>query len=603
MSVSYRMVQWNRQKVVYDLVLLAGVAAYIAGYQWVAPLQDQNADAMNVGIRAYGSAAFILLHVILSIGPLCRLSPRFLPFLYNRRHMGVTLAFLAAYHGYLVLNWYHQWGNIEPLVSLFASNTDFGSFIDFPFELLGVGALVILILMAATSHDFWLTNLTAPVWKGLHMCVYLAYALLVSHVVLGAIQSSTGSGFATLTIAGSVWIVGLHVFSGWRERRTDQPETKTEAGLIEICAARDIPEKRAKIVCASGERIAVFRYDGKISALSNVCQHQNGPLGEGQVVDGLVTCPWHGYQYRPACGSSPPPFTEKVPTFDVVVRDGRVFVDPRPHAPGTAVEPVMVEDGGKPVVKDSDTFYVGYLPRMPRPLLPFVRFVVGLLLLVGSAGLAIVVPFLHDDYSFARSEWPTKRDFIGILQAKPVTHLVVARPGVRGERRTSRYVLMGQGKTGPLIDVNALDGKAVRVHGWLVFRDAHTMIATVSAEEVAAEESSLPAMPAHSKSLGTRTLRGEIVDSKCYVGTMRPGNSKVHRACAARCIAGGVPPMLISRDANDNELAFFMVTTDGSPVNQGVLPFVAEPVEITGEILRMDDLFVIKADPVMYQRL
>ena len=70
--------------------------------------------------------------------------------------------------------------------------------------LIGVGALVILIFMAATSHDFWLANLTAPVWKGLHMCVYLAYALLVGHVVLGAIQSSTGSGFALLTIAGSV---------------------------------------------------------------------------------------------------------------------------------------------------------------------------------------------------------------------------------------------------------------------------------------------------------------------------------------------------------------------------------------------------------------
>ena len=603
MSASYRIVQWNRQKILYDLFLLSGIAAYIAGYQWVAPLLDQNADAMNVAIRAYGSAAFILLHVILSIGPLCRLSPRFLPLLYNRRHMGVTLAFVATYHGYLVLNWYHQWGNVEPIVSLLASNTDFGSFIDFPFEFLGIVALVILIFMAATSHDFWLANLTAPVWKGLHMCVYLAYALLVGHVVLGAIQSSTGTGFAILAIAGSVWIVGLHILSGWRERRSDEPKPKTEGELVEVCAARDIPEKRAKIVCASGERIAVFRYDGKISALTNVCQHQNGPLGEGQVVDGLVTCPWHGYQYRPACGSSPPPFTEKVPTFDVVVRKGRVFVDPRPHAPGTAVEPATVEDGGERAVKDTEAFYIGYLPRMPRPLFPFIRNVVTLLLLMGSAGLAIVVPLLHDNYSFARSEWPTKRDFVGILQAKPLTHLVVARPGDGGKQRTSRYVLMGQGKTGALIDVNALDGKAVRVHGWLVFRDGHTMIATVSAEEIEAAENDLPAFPPDSESLGVRTLRGEIVDSKCYVGTMRPGNSKVHRACAARCIAGGVPPMLISRDANSNELGFFMVTTDGSPVNQRVLPFVAEPVEITGEVVKMDDLFVIKADPSTYQRL
>ena len=111
-----------------------------------------------------------------------------------------------------------------------------------------------------------------------------------------------------------------------------------------VGAVTDIPEKRAKIVCASGERIAVFRYDGKLSAISNACQHQNGPLGEGRIIDGLVTCPWHGYQYDPACGASPPPFTEKVPTFAVVVRDGQVFVDPKPYPAGTPIEPARLEE-------------------------------------------------------------------------------------------------------------------------------------------------------------------------------------------------------------------------------------------------------------------
>ena len=95
----------------------------------------------------------------------------------------------------------------------------------------------------------------------------------------------------------------------------------------------------------SGERVAVFRYDGKVSAISNVCQHQNGPLGEGRIVNGCVVCPWHGYEYRPDTGASPPPFTEKVPTFDVRVVDGRVFVHPKPHVPGTRVEPALVDEG------------------------------------------------------------------------------------------------------------------------------------------------------------------------------------------------------------------------------------------------------------------
>jgi nitrite reductase/ring-hydroxylating ferredoxin subunit len=87
----------------------------------------------------------------------------------------------------------------------------------------------------------------------------------------------------------------------------------------------------------------VFRYDGRVSAISSVCQHQNGPLGEGRIVNSCVVCPWHGYEYRPEDGASRPPFTERVPTFDVRVRAGRVLVHPRPHAPGTRVEPAIVQ--------------------------------------------------------------------------------------------------------------------------------------------------------------------------------------------------------------------------------------------------------------------
>ena len=74
-----------------------------------------------------------------------------------------------------------------------------------------------------------------------------------------------------------------------------------------------------------------------------MCQHQNGPLGEGCIIDGYITCPWHGYQYLPETGSSPPPFTEKIPTFDVQVRDGRVLVAAQPNPPGTRVEPARIE--------------------------------------------------------------------------------------------------------------------------------------------------------------------------------------------------------------------------------------------------------------------
>jgi nitrite reductase/ring-hydroxylating ferredoxin subunit len=120
---------------------------------------------------------------------------------------------------------------------------------------------------------------------------------------------------------------------------------------VDACAVADIPENRARIVCLSGERVAIFKYEGKISAVSNVCQHQNGPLGEGKIVFGCITCPWHGYQYQPDTGASPPPFVEKVPTFKVRVKNGRVFVHPKPNPAGTRAEPALVAAGILPAVE------------------------------------------------------------------------------------------------------------------------------------------------------------------------------------------------------------------------------------------------------------
>jgi len=217
----------------------------------------------------------------------------------------------------------------------------------FPFQQLGFAALVVFFLMAATSHDFWLAQLSAPVWKALHMGVYLAYALVVGHVALGALQDERSPLLAGLLGAGVVAIAGLQLAAGQREGGGDRAGAAPgPTGFVEVCGVDEIREKRTRIVTLAGERVAIFRYDGKVSAISNVCQHQNGPLGEGRIVDGCVTCPWHGYQYLPATGASPPPFSEKVPTFRVRVVDRRVWVDPRPLPPGTPVAPATIEATG-----------------------------------------------------------------------------------------------------------------------------------------------------------------------------------------------------------------------------------------------------------------
>ena len=116
-----------------------------------------------------------------------------------------------------------------------------------------------------------------------------------------------------------------------------------EAPWIDAVPGRGDPDDRAVVVHLPGaDPVAIFRHAGHLSAVSNVCAHQNGPLGEGAVVDGCITCPWHGYQYRLEDGCAPPPFHERLPTYRLRVEHGMVLLDPRANPPGTRVEPVPI---------------------------------------------------------------------------------------------------------------------------------------------------------------------------------------------------------------------------------------------------------------------
>ena len=121
------------------------------------------------------------------------------------------------------------------------------------------------------------------------------------------------------------------------------PEETDNIPWIEAGRVTDIEDKRAIIVSLPDEeRVAVFRNGNTLSAVHNVCAHQNGPLGEGKIVAGCITCPWHGFQYNPEDGRSPPPFEEKIPTYRLKLEGQTVFVDPRPLEPGTYVEPTVI---------------------------------------------------------------------------------------------------------------------------------------------------------------------------------------------------------------------------------------------------------------------
>ncbi len=347
MSVKYIPVQWNPNKWKYNFVMLASVFAYLWIFIELTPDIMANEGRINAQVhnaRAFGSCAFFMLTVILCIGPLARLDERFLPLLYNRRHFGVITAAVATTHAFYIINWYFAFSRTNKYEALLFANTSIGQLSGFPFEVFGIFSLICLLILAATSHDFWLKFLTPRIWKGIHYLVYAAYISVVAHVSLGILQDQQDNRFTIAFVISGLIVAVLHVLAALKERKTGDVVTDANADKwVPVCNVSDMTDGYAKIAkLANGERVAVYLQEGKLSAISNACAHQNGPLGEGKVIDCLVTCPWHGFQYNVTDGRSPAPFTEMVPTYNLRLEGDAVLVDPEANPPGTFVEPVPI---------------------------------------------------------------------------------------------------------------------------------------------------------------------------------------------------------------------------------------------------------------------
>ena len=599
MSAGYRAVQWSAGKRVYDFAAGGALALYLALFVAVSFAARPEITLETALIRAFGTAAFLLLHVVLAIGPLARLDRRFLPLVWNRRHLGVITFLCGLAHGALATFQFHALGDRNPLVSLLVSNPRFDSLAQFPFQQLGFAALVVLFLMAATSHDFWLANLTAPVWKGLHLAVYGAWALLVGHVALGALQDERHPALAAALAAGAATVVGLHLAAAARGRRTDREiAAAAEDGFVEVGRVGEIAERRAKIVTLAGERVAVFRYDGRVSALSNVCQHQNGPLGEGRIVDGCVTCPWHGYQYRPEDGASPAPFTERVPTFRVRIADGdRILVDPRPLPPGTRVAPATF-DSTLPAPEDREAFFVAYLP-VPEKLKSFLLKGTGAIAAL-FAIVAVVLASSQQPLGAGEFEYGRESKLSGLLRLEPLPLLWTLSQTPGGGAAVRAVPLVGQGKRGVPDDVRVLAGRVVELKGAWIRRGRVELfeVAGAAIDGAAAAAEAAPPVP-----LGRQRLVGEVVDSKCFLGVMKPGEGKAHRDCAVRCVSGGAPAALVARTAGGETIVLLLVSPAGAPLGRELLDRVAEPVEVEGEVVRLGGLALLVAEPGAVRRL
>ncbi len=107
---------------------------------------------------------------------------------------------------------------------------------------------------------------------------------------------------------------------------------------------KDLPEGRVKTVTANHKGICLTHYKGKFSALDNRCPHQGGPLGEGSIENGMLRCPWHGWDYDPCTGNSPGGFDDGIETFAVKEEEDAIFVGVQEEqAHEATVSDIMVE--------------------------------------------------------------------------------------------------------------------------------------------------------------------------------------------------------------------------------------------------------------------
>ena len=239
-------------------------------------------------------------------------------------------------------------------------------------------------------------------------------------------------------------------------------------------------------------------------------------------------------------------------------------------------------------------FYVGYLPKAPAGIARRIKTLIAIVLALGAIA---AIAFARVQKTFAPStfEYGKERTFEGVIETDPFPALVTSGSSAT-DNQTKRYLLVATGKHGADTQVAPYAGRTVRLRGTLIYRDNQSMIELVK-DSVAANADTRQ-VPAPMTDLGTFKLTGEIVDGKCYLGVMNPGNGKVHRDCAVRCLSGGIPPTFATNDFRGSPAILILTDAAGKPLpKQAFLNLVAQPVRVHGKVLKAGDTLFLETEP------
>ena len=238
-----------------------------------------------------------------------------------------------------------------------------------------------------------------------------------------------------------------------------------------------------------------------------------------------------------------------------------------------------------------DDFFIGWAdtPDVDRRF--FMR--AGIAGLAVSGGIAGTVAALQKPAGHGTWAMGDIREWRGIATADP--YAMLRTNDIDGTPRTA---LLGcQGKCGVSERIGSLAGKPVIVKGSLIQRGRHAMIAVIDGMDWIAEDTAGSAagleFPAPVP-LTDVSLSGEILDSKCWFGAMRPSNGKVHKACASLCIRSGIPPAFYVKDVREQKALMIMTDRGGTRFGNDFLEYVADPVRVSGKVFRQGDLLLLE---------
>lgn len=221
-----------------------------------------------------------------------------------------------------------------------------------------------------------------------------------------------------------------------------------------------------------------------------------------------------------------------------------------------------------------DDFYVGYLP-LPRRHGRALRVIVPVTLWLAAilAGLAAI-----GQRSPGGAIWSTGHATVinGTLFTFPYPFLL--------PEGGSPVFLVEVGKRGSAQRTAPMHGTLVAAKGWTLERDGRRILELVPESDALLPAHGVPAAAPRFITGGAGTLRGEIVDYKCYLGAMKPGEGKTHKACATLCISSGIPPMVVSLAADGSPRYHLLLDPDGGPATGARLSRPGEPVLVTGEL-------------------